>query len=230
VTAPEPTVPAVPGEAVKAAAEAIVDRRMRIRHWANSGLEAHRAMLMVEALPDATVALEAAAPAIRRTERQRIRELAEEHGAVYCARGRDGGRCYCLSGRSGAVPFADLIGDDPVTAPAPAGNPEDSRGVTAALSAYRHSLSQGAEPRLAMLEALRAVAGLVMREIAGEAAPITVETVLEATAAERWQALEDWLTRMAEPVPEVAGGAEDIEGAAYLLVLAKMHELEASGV
>jgi hypothetical protein len=48
--------------AVTAAAERIVDRRMRVMHWGNAGLETHRAALMAEALADATAALEAAAP------------------------------------------------------------------------------------------------------------------------------------------------------------------------
>jgi hypothetical protein len=64
----------VPPEAVTAAAEAIVDRRMRNVHWSNSGLETHRAALMLDALPDATVALDAAAPAIRAEPESRLRD------------------------------------------------------------------------------------------------------------------------------------------------------------
>ena len=64
----------VPAEIITAAAERIVDRRMRAQHWHAAGLEAHRAALMIEALPDATAALEAVASLLTAGERQRNAE------------------------------------------------------------------------------------------------------------------------------------------------------------
>lgn len=74
-------------------------------------------------------------------------------------------------------------------------NPEDSLGVKVALDAWSDALATGGGPRAAMLAALRSVAALMKEEIAGEAAVITMETVLEAVDGElkRWQALKDWL-------------------------------------
>jgi DNA (cytosine-5)-methyltransferase 1 len=54
-------VTAIPPEAVTAAAERIVNRRLAATHWADADSKAHRAVLMLGAVADATEALEAAA-------------------------------------------------------------------------------------------------------------------------------------------------------------------------
>ena len=54
----------LPAAAVTAAAKAIVSRHLAAAHWANCDSDAHRAALMIDAMADATSALEAAAPHI----------------------------------------------------------------------------------------------------------------------------------------------------------------------
>jgi hypothetical protein len=88
--------------------------------------------------------------------------------------------------------------------------PEDSRGVTVALAAFHHALGTGSGSRLAMLAALRAVSSLMKEEITEEAAQVTMETVLEATAianarvAELEAAMDEMLAVIASfwPLPD----------------------------
>lgn len=63
--------------ALAAATEAILNRRLAASHWDSADDAAHRAAILLNALPDAAAALEAAEPHIRAQEARRIGRMIE---------------------------------------------------------------------------------------------------------------------------------------------------------
>lgn len=68
--------------ALVAACQAILNRRLATSHGIGDDT-ARRAALLIEILPDAATALEAAEPYIRTDQREQDAQLAEQHGAQY---------------------------------------------------------------------------------------------------------------------------------------------------
>jgi hypothetical protein len=71
-TAAQAAIGAEGNPALTAATEAILNCRLAAGHWAAGDAAAHRAAILIDALPDAAAALEAATPHIAAAERQRI--------------------------------------------------------------------------------------------------------------------------------------------------------------
>lgn len=92
-----------------AATEAILNRRLAAQHSSGDG-PGRRAAILLDALPDAAAALQAAAPLIRAAERQRIAALAREMGAAYPVAAGPVSRAAWTETASS---FADFLADVP---------------------------------------------------------------------------------------------------------------------
>jgi len=101
------TEPPVPQEAVNAAAKAMHYDVFHAEHGGYSacgcGNPVEHDLNLRADMGSARRAAEAAAPAIRAAERERIRQLAIDRNALYLAAATD-------AEPSGMLPFADLIG------------------------------------------------------------------------------------------------------------------------